>query len=295
MFRAGRRAVASVPGFRPAPVRAERLPLCPMTSSDAPVLLREPDAGVLTLRLNRPQALNSLDAALCAALLRELDAAAADPRVRCVVLAGAGRAFCAGQDLRDPAVAPDGTPKDLGEVVASRYRPLVLRLRSMPVPTLAAVGGVAAGAGAALALMCDLVVARRSAFFVQAFAAIALIPDSGSTWLLPRLVGRARALGLCLLGDKLPAPQAQACGLIWECVDDDAFEERTAALAARLAAQPSRALARTRALIDAGAACELEQALDAEAAAQRDLGFSADYAEGVAAFSQRRAARFSDR
>ncbi|WP_018911789.1 enoyl-CoA hydratase-related protein [Thiomonas sp. FB-6] len=266
-----------------------------MTASELPVLLCERAGGVLTLRLNRPQAMNALDGALCQALLRELDAAAADAQVRCVVLAGAGRAFCAGQDLRDPAVAPGGAPKDLGEVVASRYRPLVLRLRSMPVPTLAAVGGVAAGAGAALALMCDIVVARRSASFVQAFAAIALIPDSGSTWLLPRLAGRARALGLAMLGDKLPAAQAEAFGLIWKCVDDEGFEAEAAALAARLAAQPARALARTRALIDAGAACALEQALDAEAQAQRDLGFAGDYAEGVAAFAQKRAPRFTDR
>jgi 2-(1,2-epoxy-1,2-dihydrophenyl)acetyl-CoA isomerase len=266
-----------------------------MTVSELPVLLCEREGGVLTLRLNRPQAMNALDGALCEALLRELDAAAADERVRCVVLAGAGRAFCAGQDLRDPAVAPGGAPKDLGEVVASRYRPLVLRLRSMPVPTMAAVGGVAAGAGAALALMCDVVLARRSASFVQAFAAIALIPDSGSSWLLPRLAGRARALGLALLGDKLPAAQAESFGLIWKCVDDDSFDAEVASLAARLAAQPSRALVRTRALIDAGAACELEQALDAEAQAQRDLGFGADYAEGVAAFAQKRAPRFTDR
>ena len=259
------------------------------------MLLCEREGGVLTLRLNRPQAMNALDGALCEALLRELDAAATDERVRCVVLAGAGRAFCAGQDLRDPAVAPGGAPKDLGDVVLSRYRPLVLRLRSMPVPTMAAVGGVAAGAGAALALMCDVVLARHSASFVQAFAGIALIPDSGSTWLLGRLVGRARALGLALLGDKLPAAQAEAWGLIWKCVDDEGFESEVASLAARLAAQPSRALVRTRALIDAGAACELEQALEAEAKAQRDLGFAADYAEGVAAFAQKRSPRFTDR
>ncbi len=266
-----------------------------MSANDVPVLLSERDGAVLTLRLNRPEALNALDAGLCEALLRGLEGAAADPQVRCVVLAASGRAFCAGQDLRDPAVAPQGGAKDLGAVVAARYRPLVLRLRSMPVPTLAAVGGVAAGAGAALALLCDIVVARRRAAFLQAFAAIALIPDSGSTWVLPRLVGRARAMGLCLLGDKLPAAQAEAYGLIWKCVDDEAFDHEVAALAQRLAAQPARALARTRELLDAGASSSLEQALQAEAEAQRELGFAADFAEGVEAFASRRAPRFQDR
>ena len=266
-----------------------------MTSPDAAVLLCEREGAVLTLRLNRPEALNALNGELCAALLRDLDGAAADPQVRCVVLAGAGRAFCAGQDLRDPAVAPGDGAKDLGEVVATRYRPLVLRLRSMPVPTLAAVGGIAAGAGAALALMCDLVLARRSASFVQAFASIALVPDSGSTWVLPRLVGRARALGMTLLGERIPASQAEQSGLIWKCVDDEAFDAEVGTLAARLAAQPMRALARTRELLDAGATGSLEQALDAEAAAQRELGFAADYAQGVAAFAHKRSPRFTDR
>ena len=275
--------------------RGPRPPNLPMSASDVPVLSSERDGAVLTLRLNRPEALNALNAELCEALLRGLDAAAADPQVRCVVLAAAGRAFCAGQDLRDPAVSPEGGAKDLGEVVAARYKPLVLRLRSMPVPTLAAVGGVAAGAGAALALMCDIVLASRRASFLQAFAAIALIPDSGSTWVLPRLVGRARSLGMCLLGDKLSAAQAEEFGLIWKCVDDEAFGAEVAALARRLAAQPSRALAQTRALLDAGGAASLEQALDAEAAAQRELGFAGDFAEGVAAFGEKRPARFSDR
>ena len=266
-----------------------------MTASAVPVLLSERDGAVLTLRLNRPEALNALDAQTCGALLLALEAAAADPQVRCVVLAASGRAFCAGQDLRDRAVSPEGGPKDLGAVVSERYRPLVLRLRSMPVPTLAAVGGVAAGAGAALALMCDVVLARRQASFLQAFAAIALVPDSGSTWVLPRLVGRARSLGMCLLGDKLSAAQAEQFGLIWKCVDDEGFDSEVAALARRLAAQPSRALARTRELLDAGATASLERALDAEAAAQRELGFAADFAEGVTAFTQKRAPRFTDR
>ncbi|TAM60929.1 2-(1,2-epoxy-1,2-dihydrophenyl)acetyl-CoA isomerase [bacterium] len=261
-----------------------------------PNLLAERRGSVLTLTLNRPEALNSLDGALIAALQRALDEAAEQREVRCVVLTGAGRAFCAGQDLKDPAVAPDdGSVKDLGDVVERNYKPLALRLRAMPVPTVAAVNGVAAGAGASLALLCDIAIARRGASFVQAFSALGLIPDTGATWVLPRLAGRARALGLCLLGEKLPAERAEQMGLIWACVDDAAFESEVVAVAARLAALPVRALARTRALLDRGLGTSLEAALDAEAQAQRELGFASDFAEGVAAFAQKRPPRFTDR
>ena len=267
-----------------------------MSQTQASALRVVQSGAVTRITLDRPEALNALTAALIGDLVRTLDAAAALPEVRCVVLTGSGRAFCAGQDLRDPAVAPDGgAPKDLGAVIETGYKPLILRLRSMPVPTLAAVNGIAAGAGASLALACDLVVARRSAAFVQAFSAIGLIPDSGATWALPRLTGRARALGLAMLGEKLSAERAEQIGLIWACVDDDAFDAHTNALAERLAALPTRALVRTRQLIDAGLASGLEQALGAEAAAQSELGFGADYAEGVAAFAQKRPARFTDR
>ncbi|MHB1668607.1 MAG: enoyl-CoA hydratase-related protein [Thiomonas sp.] len=267
-----------------------------MSQTHASHLSIDQQGAVLTLTLNRPESLNSLTAVLVADLLRALDDAAAQPDVRCVVFTGAGRAFCAGQDLKDPAVVSDGpTPKDLGAVVGSNYKPLVLRLRSMPVPTLAAVNGVAAGAGASLALTCDMVVARRSAAFIQAFSAIGLIPDSGATWLLPRLVGRARALGLAMLGDKLSAEEAQRIGLIWACVDDDAFDAQVGVLAQRLASLPTKVLVRTRQLLDQGLTSPLEQALDAEAAAQRELGFAADYVEGLAAFAQKRAPRFTDR
>lgn len=256
----------------------------------------EQTGSVARITLDRPDALNALTASLIADLIRTLDAVAAQPEVRCLVLTGAGRAFCAGQDLRDPAVAPDGgAPKDLGAVVETGYKPLILRLRSMPVPTLAAVNGVAAGAGASLALACDLVVARRGAAFVQAFSAIGLIPDGGATWALPRTAGRACALGLAMLGEKLSAERAERMGLIWACVDDEAFDAQANALAERLAALPTRALVRTRQLIDAGLGGTLDQALDAEAAAQRELGFAADYAEGVAAFANKRAPRFTDR
>jgi 2-(1,2-epoxy-1,2-dihydrophenyl)acetyl-CoA isomerase len=264
--------------------------------SDA-LVLQHTNGPVRTLTLNRPAALNSFTQKMHAQLLAALEAAAADPQVRAVVLTGAGRAFCAGQDLADPAVAPTpgGAPQDLGEVVARFYKPLVLRLKTMPVPVVAAVNGVAAGAGANLALCCDLVLAARSASFIQAFAKIGLVPDTAGTWLLPRLVGRARALGLAMLGDKLAAEEAERIGLIWRCVDDAALADEAAALAQKLAAMPSRALVATRAALDAGQGLSLAQALDEEARLQSELGRAHDYQEGVAAFGARRAPQFKDR
>mgnify|MGYP002778037484 FL=1 len=260
--------------------------------SDAP-LLSHTAGAVCTLTLNRPAALNALTAAMHGLLLPALNAAADDPAVRVVVLTGAGRGFCAGQDLADPAMR--GPDVDVGAVVERFYKPLALRVRSMPVPVIAAVNGVAAGAGANLALCCDLVVAARSASFIQAFSKIGLVPDCGGTWLLPRLVGRARALGLAMTGDKLPAEAAERLGLIWQCVDDEAFPGAVQALADQLAAMPTRALAETRRLIDAAAPAELSEALSWEAQAQGELGRTHDFAEGVAAFFARRAPHFKDR
>ncbi|WP_077003344.1 enoyl-CoA hydratase-related protein [Variovorax sp. KK3] len=255
--------------------------------------------AVRSLRLNRPDALNSFTSELHAALMAALEAAAADPEVRCVVIGGSGRAFCAGQDLSDPLVAPDfapgAAPRDLGKVIESLYAPLVMRLRSMPVPVIAEVHGVAAGAGANLALACDLVVAGRSASFIQAFAKIGLVPDTGGTWLLPRLVGPARALGLAMLGDKLPAAEAAEMGLIWKCVDDDALSLTVEDLSHRLAAMPSRALAVTRQALADAQQMDLPTALAREAALQRELGSAADYREGVEAFRAKRLPRFTDR
>ena len=255
--------------------------------------------AVRTLTLARPQALNSFTSGMLQKLLEALDQAAEDRGVRCVVLTGAGRAFCAGQDLSDPLVASDSTPgspaKDLGSIIKYFYMPLVLRLRAMPVPVVAAVNGVAAGAGANLALNCDIVIAAHSASFIQAFSKIGLVPDAGGTWLLPRLVGRAQALGLAMLGDKLPAADAQRIGLIWKCVDDAALQDEAQAIAQRLAAMPSKALAATRRAIDAAQMLPIEGALDAERALQSQLGQSHDYHEGVAAFSAKRAPVFSDR
>ena len=264
--------------------------------SDALVIESTADA-VRTLTLNRPAALNSFTQAMHGALMDALERAAADAGVRALVLTGAGRGVCAGQDLADPAVAPEpgGAPKDLGEVIDRFYRPLVLRLRSMPVPVVAAVNGVAAGAGANLALCADLVLAGRSASFIQAFAKIGLVPDTGGTWLLPRLVGRARALGLGLLGDKLPAEEAERIGLIWRVVDDAALAEEAQQLARRLAAMPVKALVATRTAFDAAQALDLGTALAEEGRLQGELGRAHDYQEGVAAFGARRAPQFTDR
>lgn len=263
--------------------------------SAEPILVQTTD-GVCTVTLNRPAALNSFTAEMHARLLPALEAAAADPQVRVVVLTGAGRGFCAGQDLNDPAMAgAAGAAPDVGAVVERFYRPLANRVRTMPVPVVSAVNGVAAGAGANLALCCDIVVAARSASFIQAFSKIGLVPDCGGTWLLPRLVGRAQALALAMTGDKLPAEEAARIGLIWRCVDDAGFAAEVQTLAARLAKMPARALAQTRQLIDAATTTDFDDALVAEAQAQGALGAAHDFAEGVAAFRDKRAPVFTDR
>lgn len=256
-------------------------------------------AAVRTFTLNRPAALNSFTTDMLAELRAAFDDAAADTAVRCVVVTGAGRGFCAGQDLNDPAIKPDLTPgaqaKDIGALLKDYYVPLALRVRSMPIPVIAAVNGVAAGAGANFALGCDLVLAGTSASFIQAFAKIGLLPDCGGTWLLPRLVGRAQALALALLGDKLPAAEAQTLGLIYRCVPDAELATQAQALAQRLAAMPVAALAATRQAIDSAMQMDWQAALAQEEALQRRLGFAQDYQEGASAFLQKRSPAFSDR
>jgi 2-(1,2-epoxy-1,2-dihydrophenyl)acetyl-CoA isomerase len=261
-----------------------------------PTVLIATQGPVRVLTLNRPAALNSFTAAMHAELLPALDAAADDRAVRAVVITGAGRGFCAGQDLNDPAMAStDGSAPDVGAVIERHYRPLALRMRSMPVPVVAAVNGVAAGAGANFALLADMVMAARGASFIQAFSKIGLVPDCGGTWLLPRLVGRARALGLALTGDKLSAEEAERIGLIWRCVDDAALMDAALDLAQKLAAMPVQALAETRRVLDASGSSSLEDALTLEADTQRRLGHAHDFGEGVAAFLAKRAPRFTDR
>lgn len=262
-------------------------------------VLSSQSAAVLTVTLNRPAALNSFTSDLHGQLMAALNQAAADSSVRCVVITGAGRAFCAGQDLSDPAAAPNLTPgappTDLRVLLDRHYAPLLVRMRSMPVPLIAAVNGVAAGAGANFALACDLVVAADNASFIQAFSKIGLIPDSGGTWLLPRLVGRARAMGLALTGDKLSAAEAQHMGLIWKCVPAEALMSEVNALAHKLAAMPTAALVATRHAFDGAASLDFDAALAEESATQSALGFGHDYLEGVAAFQAKRAPVFTDR
>jgi 2-(1,2-epoxy-1,2-dihydrophenyl)acetyl-CoA isomerase len=207
------------------------------------------------------------------------------------VLTGAGRGFCAGQDLNDRAVAP-GETVDLGVTVANYWNPLIRTLTSLPQPVIARVNGVAAGAGANLALACDIVIAAKSASFVQAFSKIGLVPDSGGTYLLPRLVGTARAMGLAVFDDKLPAEQAASWGLIWRCVDDVELPAAVDAILKQLAGAPTRGLAATKQAIYAAPGNTLEAQLDLERDLQRELGTSADYREGVAAFAAKRPPQF---
>ena len=247
--------------------------------------------AVARITLNRPDRLNSFTRQMHAELAEALDAAA-DARV--IILTGAGRGFCAGQDLNDRAVAP-GEAVDLGETVEASWNPLIRRLATMPQPVIARVNGVAAGAGANIALACDLVVAAKSAKFIQSFSALGLIPDSGGSWHLPRLIGQARALGLALTGEPLSAERAAEWGLIWKCVDDDALDAEVDALAARLAALPPLGLAAIKDIVRTTWSRTLDEELDLQRDEMRRLGFTHDYHEGVAAFLEKRPATFEGR
>ncbi|HWL72850.1 MAG TPA: 2-(1,2-epoxy-1,2-dihydrophenyl)acetyl-CoA isomerase PaaG, partial [Burkholderiaceae bacterium] len=249
--------------------------------------------GVATLTLNRPDRLNSFTVAMHGEVSAALDAIAEDRSIRCFVLTGAGRGFCAGQDLSDRAVAPDAKGVDLGSSIEKYYKPMLLRLRALEMPTIAAVNGVAAGAGANIPFACDLVYAAESASFIQSFSKLGLVPDCGGTWWLPRLIGPARAMGLTLLGEKISATQAAEWGLIWRCVHDDQLQSTVRSVALQLAAGPTRGYLRTRQAIDAAMLLPLDRALDLERDYQRELGQSSDYREGVSAFIEKRTARFT--
>ncbi|MGO4475369.1 2-(1,2-epoxy-1,2-dihydrophenyl)acetyl-CoA isomerase PaaG [Massilia sp. 2TAF26] len=248
--------------------------------------------GIAVLTLNRPDRLNSFTKAMHGEVRDALDKLQADKTVRVLVLTGAGRGFCAGQDLNDRAVEPGAPGVDLGESVEKYYAPLVTTLRTLPMPVICAVNGVAAGAGANLALACDIVLAAKSASFIEAFCKLGLIPDTGGTWVLPRLIGPARAMGLALLGDKLPAEKAEQWGLIWRCVPDEALMDEAMAMAEHFAKAPTKGLAFTKKAMLASWTNTLEQQLQLEAGMMRELGYSHDYREGVAAFIEKRQPHF---
>jgi 2-(1,2-epoxy-1,2-dihydrophenyl)acetyl-CoA isomerase len=250
------------------------------------------DSGVARLTLNRPKSLNSFNADMHREVKDALKQLERDDSVRCLLITGAGRGFCAGQDLSDRNVAPGDSRPDLGESIERNYNPLIRKLRSLEMPVVCAVNGVAAGAGANIAFACDIVLAARSASFIQAFCKIGLLPDSGGTWHLPRLVGHARAMGLAMLGDKISAEQAEQWGMIWKCVDDDALASEADALATHFAAQPTKGLSLIKRALNASWANSLDQQLDLERDFQRIAGRTDDYAEGVAAFVEKRSPEF---
>ncbi len=262
--------------------------------SDPPILLEVAD-GHAVVTLNRPERLNSFNPSMHACLHEAVGTVAARDDVRAVLLTGAGRAFCSGQDLTERRFTPGEPLPDLGASLDANFNPLVRALRALPKPIVCAVNGTAAGAGANIALACDIVLAARSASFIQAFCKLGLVPDSGGTYFLPRLVGSARAAGLALLGDRLSAEDAARIGLIWKCVEDAALADEARALARHLATQPTRGLAAIKRALQASASNTLDAQLDLERDLQRELGRTEDYREGVTAFMDKRPPRFFGR
>jgi 2-(1,2-epoxy-1,2-dihydrophenyl)acetyl-CoA isomerase len=256
-------------------------------------ILFQTHGGIARLTLNRPERLNSFNTQMHEEISNALSQIEQDQNVRVMVLSGAGRGFCAGQDLSDLDVIANDGSVDLGVTIEKYYAPLVLRLHALRVPVICAVNGVAAGAGANLALACDIVIAKRSASFIQSFCKLGLVPDTGGTYSLPRLVGTARAMGLTLLGDKLSAEQAAEWGMIWQCVDDADFDSVIDKTALQLAGGPTEGLASTKKAILSSGLRTFEQQLDHERCAMRDLGRTSDYKEGVAAFLEKRLPLFT--
>jgi 2-(1,2-epoxy-1,2-dihydrophenyl)acetyl-CoA isomerase len=251
------------------------------------------EAGIARLTLNRPERLNAFNERMHIEVAEALGRIEAEASVRVLLLTGSGRGFCAGQDLSERDV--DAGPLDLGRATATYYNPLIRRVAALKCPVVCAVNGVAAGAGVNIALSCDLVLARRSAKFIQAFSAIGLVPDAGGTWVLPHLIGQARALGFTLTGGTLSAQQAEQWGLIWSVVDDDAFEAEVERLTMQLANAPTQGLAAAKQAIRGAWSATLEEQLALESRMQRDCGLTLDYKEGVNAFKARRTPRFQGR
>jgi 2-(1,2-epoxy-1,2-dihydrophenyl)acetyl-CoA isomerase len=260
---------------------------------ESPILVEQRD-GYRVLTLNRPQRLNAFTEPMHLTLREALAAAEADTGCRALLITGAGRGFCAGQDLNDRLSQAGDTPV-LGSALEAYYNPLVRKLRALPFPVVAAVNGVAAGAGCNIALTCDIVIAARSASFIQSFARIGLVPDSGGTWTLPRLVGPARARALALLAEPLPAETAEAWGLIWKVYDDATLMEEAHKLCGRFAAAPTAGLALIRRALDESWDNDLDAQLDLEREFQREASLHPDYAEGVRAFMEKRPPRFGGR
>ncbi len=263
--------------------------------SAATLVLVDKHEGYRVLTLNRPERLNSFTEGLHQELMSALLDAEADHTCRAMMLTGAGRGFCAGQDLNDRVTSSDGTPPDLSYTTRTFYTPLVTKLRSMPFPVVCAVNGVAAGAGANVALACDIVLAAKSAQFLQAFARIGLMPDSGGTWFLPRLIGDARARAHTMLAEPVSAELAESWGMIWKVHEDATLLVEAHALCARLAKAPAKALVATRLAINASADHSLDEQLAMESRMQGELGRAGDYAEGVRAFMEKRKPAFRDR
>ena len=251
--------------------------------------------GIAKLILNRPKSLNSFNEAMHLEVRSALDAVEADESCRVLLITGAGRGFCAGQDLGDRNVAPGDEAPDLGYSLENFYNPMIRRLRALEMPVVCAVNGVAAGAGANIALAADIVLGARSAKFIQAFCKLGLLPDSGGTWILPRLLGPARATGLAMLGDAVSAEQAEEWGLIWRCVDDDDLAAEADQLCEHFASQPTTGLALIKKALNASWANTLDEQLDLERDSQRAAGRTDDYAEGVAAFMAKRKPEFKGR
>jgi 2-(1,2-epoxy-1,2-dihydrophenyl)acetyl-CoA isomerase len=251
--------------------------------------------GIARLTLNRPDRLNSFTVQMHLEVRNALERLGHDGTARVLIITGAGRGFCAGQDLSDRSVAPGEAAVDLGESIERYYAPLVRTLRSLPMPVIAAVNGVAAGAGANIALACDLVIASTEASFIEPFCKLGLIPDTGGTYFLPRLLGTARAMGLAMLGEKLTAQDAERWGLIWRCVEAAEFAQAVDQLAMRLAQAPTLGLARTKEAIYRSASNGFDAQLDLERDLMRELGATHDYREGVAAFLEKRTPNFLGR